>query len=140
MFDFLFGGKKKIELIRELLEQRMRDLGFNSMEHRLAVKNMGTKQLIGTPEGTMVTIISTVLKMSSKGMLLHHTLDGIEQHRLGSTHDFQEILDLAKGAPDESVAALAAYSFYRINLEHPGRMTVEQFTNAFEQACEALVE
>lgn len=49
MFDFLFGGKRKLELIRELLEQRMRDLGFDDMESRLKVKELGNVELMGTP-------------------------------------------------------------------------------------------
>ena len=41
MFDFMFGGKRKLELIRELLEQRMREEGFDDMDSRLKVKELG---------------------------------------------------------------------------------------------------
>ena len=57
MFDFAFGGKRKLELIRELLEQRMREEGFDDMDSRLQVKQLGKLQLLGTPEGGIVTIV-----------------------------------------------------------------------------------
>lgn len=38
MFGFLFGGDRKLSLIRELLEQRMRRSGYNDLEYRLEVK------------------------------------------------------------------------------------------------------
>jgi hypothetical protein len=41
MFNFLFGGKQKLELIRELLEKRMREEGFDDMDSRLQVKQLG---------------------------------------------------------------------------------------------------
>lgn len=66
MFDFLFGGKKKLELIRELVEQRMRDVGFDDMDSRLKVKQLSNLQLMGTPEAAIVTIIEATLKMQQR--------------------------------------------------------------------------
>jgi hypothetical protein len=37
MFDFIFGGKRKLKLISELLEQRMREQGFDDMDSRLVL-------------------------------------------------------------------------------------------------------
>lgn len=62
MFEFVVGGKRKLELIRELLEQRMREEGFDDMGSRLRVKELGKLQLLGTPEGAIVTIVETVFK------------------------------------------------------------------------------
>ena len=45
MFDFVFGGKQKLELIRELLEQRMRGIGFDDMDSKLQIKQMSNFQL-----------------------------------------------------------------------------------------------
>ena len=86
MFDFAFGGKRKLELIRELLEQRMREEGFDDMDSRLKIKELGRLQLIGTPEGAIVTIVETVIKSQKQGALLTSILSSIENHRnsLGS--------------------------------------------------------
>ena len=56
MFDFIFGDKRKAELIRELLKQRTRADSFDDIEYRLKIKSMGNFQLIGTLEGTIVTL------------------------------------------------------------------------------------
>ena len=47
MFDIIFGGKKKLNLTRELVEQRMRSSGFDDLESRLQVKNLSNLQLLG---------------------------------------------------------------------------------------------
>ena len=140
MFDFLFGGKRKLELIRELLEQRMRDHGFNDMEHRIKVKEMSNLQLMGTPEGAIVTIIESVMKMQKQGLLLGQILISIEEHRKSLGHnasEFHEILTVARGS--SAGDAVPMYTLYIVNIEAPGRVTEEQFTNAFIQATQFLM-
>jgi hypothetical protein len=139
MFEFLFGGKKKLELIRELLEQRMRDHGFNDMEYRIKVKEMSNFQLMGTPEGAIVTIIENVFKMQKQGLLLGQIFLSIEEHRktLGQdVKEFNEILKIARG--NSAGDAVPMYTFYRLNVEAPGKVTEEQFINAFSQATNFL--
>lgn len=139
MFDFLFGGKKKIELIRELVEQRMRDHGFTDIDSRLKVKELGNMELMGTPEAAIVTIIETVITAQRRGMLLGQILLELESHRKSLGHnpsDFNEILDMARGP--SAGDAVPFYAFYRINIEAPGRVTEDQFFNAFNQAAQVL--
>jgi hypothetical protein len=141
MFDFLFGGKKKLELIRELLEQRMRNHGFDDIKSRLKVKQLSNSELLGTPEAAIVTIIETVIKMQSQGMILSQILEAIESHRSSLGHNpeqFGTIIDLARG--EDAGSAVAIYTFYRINLEAPGRVTEDQFVNAFGQATQVLMQ
>ena len=134
MFDFAFGGKRKLELIRELLEQRMREEGFDDMDSRLRVKQLGKLQLLGTPEGGIVTIIETVIKSQRQGALLASILSSIENHRksLGSDpREFAEIMKLARGP--QAGDSVGAYCFYRLNTEHPGRVSIEQCVRALAQ-------
>jgi len=139
MFEFLFGGKKKLELIRELLEQRMRDHGFNDMEYRIRVKEMSNFQLMGTPEGAIVTIIENVFKMQKQGLLLGQILLSIEEHRKTLGQDAKEFNDILKIAGGNSAGdAVPMYTFYRLNVEAPGKVTEEQFINAFSQATNFL--
>lgn len=143
MFDFLFGGKKKVELIRELLEQRMREAGFDDIESRLKIKQLSNAQLMSTPEACVVTIIETVLKMQKQGALLSQIISGIENHRSSLGHDssqFQEILNMSRGSSSEAGAAVPMYAFYRVSLEAPGRMTEEQFETTFSQAVSILAK
>jgi hypothetical protein len=139
MFDFLFGGKRKLELIRELVEQRMRDVGFDDMDSRLKVKQLGNMQLMGTPEAAIVTIIETTIKMQQQGMLLVQIIDALEMQRksLGSDlSKYSEIMRIARGP--NAGGAVPLYAQYRVNLEAPGRMSDDQFYNAFAKAMEVF--
>jgi hypothetical protein len=139
MFDFLFGGKRKLELIRELTEQRMREVGFDDMHHRIQVKQLSNLQLISTPEGTIVTILESVLKMQRQGLLLVQILNSIESHRRSTGHDpntFAEIIALARG--QNAGDSVPMYVLYRVNLEAPGRMTEDQVFSAMNHAMQIL--
>ena len=135
MFDFVFGGKRKLALIRELLEQRMRAEGFDDMSSKLKVKELGRLELTGTPEGVLVTVIETVVKSQKHGMLLATIIKNIEDHRssLGSDIErFKSILAVAQS--NEAGDAVPAYCKYRLDIESPGRVSEEQFANAFLEA------
>lgn len=139
MFDFIFGGKRKLELIRELLEQRMREVGFDDMDSRLRVKELGKLQLMGTPEGAIVTIVETVIKSQRQGALLASILSSIENHRksLGSDpQEFAEIIELARSP--QAGNSVGAYCFYRLNIEHPGRVSFEQCMRALDQRAQEI--
>lgn len=139
MFDFIFGGKRKLELIRELLEQRMREEGFDDMDSKRRLKELGKFQLLGTPEGGIVTIVETVIMSQRKGALLASILLSIENHRrsLGSDpQEFNEILELAKGP--QAGHSVGAYCFYRINIEHPGLVSMEQCMRALVQCAQEI--
>ena len=139
MFDFIFGGKRKLELIRELLEQRMREEGFDDMDSRLQIKGLGNIQLIGTPEGGIVTIVETVIKSQRQGALLASILSSIENHRknLGSDpQEFAEIINMARGS--EAGDSVGAYCYYRLNIEHPGIVSIEQCMRALSQCAQEI--
>ena len=139
MFDFMFGGKRKMELIRELLEQRMREEGFDDMDSRLKVKELGSLQLIGTPEGGLVTIVDTFVKSQRQGVLLSQILASIENHRksLGSDpQKFSEIIEIARGA--EAGYSVGFYCHYRLGIEHPGLFSLEQCMKAFNQCAQEI--
>jgi hypothetical protein len=139
MFEFLFGGKRKLELIRELLEQRMREAGFDDLESRLKVKELNNTLLSGTPEAAIVTIVETTLKMQKQGILLFNILSAMENHRgsLGRNADtFNEILQVSRG-PDAGYA-VPMYIHYRVNLEAPGRMSADQIERAIAQCIQVF--
>lgn len=141
MFDFMFGGKRKLELIRELIEQRMRESGFDDMESRLKVKQLGNLKLIGTPEGAIVTIVDTALKLQRNGALISQIIASIENHRRSLGHnpsDYEDILAMARQSVDKAGNAMPIYAMYRVNIENPGLLTTEQFESAFIQAVQVL--
>jgi hypothetical protein len=115
----------------------MRDIGFDDMEHRLKVKEMGNFQLMGTPEGTIVTIIENVFKLQKQGLMIGQILMAIENQRKSTGQnlvEFREILNVASGSIDEAGSAIPIYCFYRMNVEYPGKVNEDQFMNAFAQA------
>lgn len=137
MFGFLFGGDKKNELIRSLLQARMTSAGFQDREFLDHIKKMTKDQLIGTPEGTIVTIVETMKNLQDKGVFLTEIIQRIENHRRFSGHnakDFQQILAMARG--ESAGVACALYALYRINLEAPGRMSEDDVFHAFSRASE----
>ncbi len=139
MFDFIFGGKRKLELIRELLEQRMREQGFDDMDSRLRIKELGNTQLLGTPEGTIVSIVETVVKSQRQGTLLTSILSSIENHRKTAGYDsyeFAKIMNMARGP--QAGASVGAYCYYRLNIEYPGRVSVEQCMGALDQCVQEI--
>jgi len=135
MFDFLFGGEKKLSLIRELLEQRMRRAGFDGMEYRLEVKRLGKIQLLGTPEGGIVTIVETVIKMTKQDLPLSRIIESIENHRRNLGHsasEFREIINIAKGvSPDP---CLSIYCRYRMSFEHNSLLTPSEVDDVLVKA------
>lgn len=139
MFDLFFGGKRKLELIRELIEQRMRELGFDDMHHRIQLKQLSNLQLIGSPEGTIVTILEAVIKMQRQGVLLVQILNSLENHRKSTgqdSHVFADIIETARGP--NAGESVPMYVLYRVEVEAPGRMTEEQIYRAMDHAMQIL--
>lgn len=72
-------------------------------------------------------------------MLLVQVINALEEQRksLGANlSEYSEIISVAKGP--NAGEAIPMYALYRVNLEAPGRMTEEQFFNAFGKALEVL--
>ena len=125
MFEFLFGGKQKVSLIRDLVGKR---LGLR------AAHKMGKAKLLGTPEAAIVTIISTVVLSQSTGGLLMQIFQHMELHRrkLGMGYGFDQILELVR--TDQAYPAILAYVHYRLSIEQPGKMTDEEINSAVKYA------
>lgn len=141
MFNFLFGGDRKLELIRGLVEQRMQDEGYSDVDSRLKTKGMGNVQLTSTPEAAIVTILETVIKSQRQGALIGQILLSIENHRktLGEDQSiFEKLMALACSSSEKAGDAIPMYVIYRLNIEHPHSLDIEQITRAFGQAVQEL--
>lgn len=139
MLDFLFGGSKRLALIKELLEQRMREEGYDEMQYKLQVKKMGRLELSGTPEATVLTIIDTVKKGQASGELLYSIVSRIENIRKVNGHnpiDFNEVLAASKGS--SAGESVFMYCKYRVDLEHWGVMNDLQIARAIDAAVRHL--
>lgn len=139
MFDFLFGGTRKLSLIRELLEQRMRKSGYDELEYRLEVKRLGNNQLTGTPEGTIVTILETIFKMQKNGLMLGQIISTIEDHRkrIGSDQNkFDIVLNTAQSAnPGDCVTE---YCTYRIYIEYNSMLNPSEVEDVVTEAMKEI--
>jgi hypothetical protein len=143
MFDFIFGGKKKLNLIRELVEQRMRSSGFNDLESRLQAKNLSNVVIASTPEAAIVSIIEVTLKLQKKHLFLSQILATIENRRktLGSDpYRFSQILEVTQSRNvEEASTAVLLYCIYRVGLENTGFPIPDaQIAKTFIQAANAL--
>ncbi|MDC1268323.1 hypothetical protein N8Z76_01165 [Gammaproteobacteria bacterium] len=121
MLGMFFGGKKKLNLIRLLLERRMAEMGYDDYQHQLILKNMGKLELLGSPEATLISIIEMILNLQKRGMLIGHILAKIELKRSSTGSDqtqFHACIDLSRG-PDPA-QAIYKYCEYRLDIEHQG--------------------
>ena len=138
----LFLNEKiKLELICKLLAQRIRNLGFDELECR-KVKELNKMQLLGTPEGTIVTLIENIISLQRQGMLIGQIINSIENQRktIGSNSiEFSEICNLTTGSIEESGNAIPLYCLYRVNIEYQGIITEEEFGYAFMEATQEIM-
>jgi len=141
MFDFLFGGNRKLELIRGLVEQRLQDEGYSDVDSRLKTKEMSNVRLSSTPEAAIVSILETVIKFQRQGALIGQILLSIENHRktLGEAQSiFKNLMALACSSSEKAGEAIPMYVIYRLNIEHPHSLDIEQITRAFGQTVQEL--
>ncbi len=113
----------------------MEEAGYGDASSSARIKRLWSLLLIGTPEATLVTIVETVMKLQKQGLLLSTILPAIENHRKRSgtnSYEFSRILELVSGSADEAGSAVGLYVFYRLNIEHPGRVSIEQCVNMIE--------
>lgn len=135
MLSMFFGGKKKLNLIRLLLERRMAEMGYDDYEHQLILKNIGKLELLGSPEATLISIIEMVRNLQRKGMLISHILAKIEMKRSSSgsdQHQFKSCINLSRGS--DPAQAIFSYCAYRLDIEHQGVVPKEIMLEQIEIA------
>lgn len=142
MFDFLFGGKRKLNLIRKLIVKRWIEEGFGNIESRLRVEELGQFHLLQTPEGIIVAIAKAVIKRQGQGALLSSILLSLEKRLSVRGSDplaFSEVLELASGPIDTTGQSVGAYCYYRLNIEFPGQFSLEEVMGALDQCVEEIL-
>ena len=109
-FDKLFGRRPtKFDLIRKLLKARLRSdpmaqlAGINPD----AVDSQPDAVILGTPEGTITTIVETYIAMKRQGVPEEEILLRIEEHRS----------EIGAGTVVFPLP-LRSYIRYRVSLEH----------------------
>ena len=108
------------------------------MASRLKIKKPARLQFFRIPEAAMVTIVETVIKSQRQGALLGQILAYMENHRKSPGSDpqaFSEIMGIASGPIDEAGESVGIYCCYRLNIEHPGRVSPEQGMQAVDQCA-----
>jgi hypothetical protein len=146
MFDFLYGGKERLDLIRELLRQRVLEVGFGDLESKSKISALGNFKLVQTPEALIVLVVDTVKKRLQIGHPLHKILTSLESDRRRTGEDtaaFNEILSASRGGKESEFEGLKAlsmsmYIHYRMDIENPGLMTRDQINRAIEQSVKSL--
>jgi hypothetical protein len=105
------------------------------------IKEMTEFELIGTVEGTLVTIIEQVMILQKRGVLIGDILEAVENQRqsIGKDSDkFFEIMGLTQGNSSQASEAVPTYCLYRVDIEYPGQMSEDQFISAFMEAVNTL--
>lgn len=145
MFGFLFGNKneKKFGLIKKLIRIRMTEAGFDKDYTNKEIESLSRFRLMGTPEGTIVTILDTVTQSQKRGALLAHILPHMEKtRRLSGGSDLNKMNQIVQLAFDANKAgsSVPAYCIYRVGLEYPNTpIKSEQIHKAIILAMEDIV-
>lgn len=117
----MFGrGRKRIALIKELVEQRINGRGASSLEGRLMIKSLNSFKAMSLPEATIVVIVEAIVKGQMAGIPLSAILQRLEKQRSASGHYpsvFSSILETAEG--HNPASAMIDYLAYRNNIEAP---------------------
>lgn len=125
----LFGGgrPRKSELIRNLAKQRVRDdpmAAAMEFDERM-VDTLGTMQLAGLPESTIVTIVETYATLKKHGVSDGEIIQRIEAHRSS----------IGSGELPRPLN-LDSYIQYRLELEHShGAPISEEFVTDAIRVC-----
>jgi hypothetical protein len=145
LFGLITGRDKKLPLIRELIRKRYQRSGgsFAFIQAEDEIDRLGTFELLASPEGTIVTIVETIVQLQKKGGLFTSVLLNIEGHRARGSSDkkiFSEIIQKYKLSGDVSQAVLE-YCIYRVALEHPNTpgCDAEWAVEAATKACELYI-
>lgn len=134
----MFGkNKKRVALIKELVEQRLENRGVSSVDSRLEIKALGTLAVLCLPEATIVVVLEGVVKAQSRGIPLGQELIRVEQQRSRQGHEssaFARIMDKANGS--NPAEAMIDYLYYRNQLEAPaeGKLTWDEVAGMIRTA------
>lgn len=134
----MFGIKKRNALIRELIEWRMADSGFDDLSSRLKTKELSFLQIMGTPESTIVNIIETIIIYNNRSIPLHEALEKLERKRGRIGRMPTEFNDIRNLSIHNAEAAVFLYCVYRVEVEHYGVMSTEQVDYVFSVAWKEI--
>ena len=113
MFDFLYGGTKRIQLVRDLII-------FLDRGDYDDIEGLSKSQLFNTPEGIIVDLTSSIYKLQSKGFLLGKCVAITEQTAglYGSFNDHPlapEINEKFMGTIGEAAQGVDEYIYVKIS-------------------------
>ena len=122
-------SRKRIALIKEMIEVRLKHRGVDSVQARLSVKALGSFSAMSMPEATIVTVLEGIKAAYRRGTPLAHELIRIEKQRYRSGHDglwFDEILALNHN--ENPGATFIDFLYYRNQMEAPenGKLTKDE--------------
>jgi uncharacterized protein len=113
LFRRIFGEDKKTRLIRALVTQRFESYGIET-EFRFELEKIGKLELLGTAEGTIVSIVETFVQSKKGGADDLDIIEHIERHRSQIGTDAEEY---AKVFDDRKMNFLEKYCIYRVRIE-----------------------
>ena len=134
LFSNLFGGDKRVKVIREIIAMIAEIEGISEKEIASNLSSLTDNQALASTIGSIVVNIDTISKSQESGTPMLSILKHIENHRRKLGHNatqFDEVLGLCQSNPG---AAAMQFLHYRHNIENPGTLSDEQFAAVFEYA------
>ncbi len=134
LFSNLFGGDKRVKVIREIIAMIAEIEGLSEREIASNLSSLTDNQALSSTIGGIVVNIDTISKLQESGAFLLSILKHIENNRRSLGHNpsqFDEVLRTCQSNPG---AAAMQFLHYRHNIENPGTLSDEQFAAVFEYA------
>lgn len=136
MFDFIFGGSKKVQLVKDLIN-------FLDRGDYPNVEDLNRRQIFNTPEGIIVDLMSSIYAFHKKGWSLYESVQltetGVTLYGKFSNHPSEhKINEQLKGDIAQSIKGVQEYVNAKIYtaVEKPFLGVLISFTPPFEDEVE----
>ena len=133
MFDFLFGGTERINLIRKLLEHKGKDSSISRFKlHR-------------THESAIVTYVQVAIISQRRGWWISKIIPHIEKNLVSKINPidpklYDDLLKKSQGSISDANLALQEYIYHRVCKDYRRSFDINEIKNDIEYVITLLTD
>ena len=132
MFDFLFGGKERVNLTKKLLDRKGKD------------SSIAKYKLMSTPESLIAAMVQVAVVSQKRGAPIFQIIQHIESktpwvNKYIDPRSYDFLLEEAMKSPAEADQALRKYINLRVRIDYPYGITKDEIDLDVQLAIEELI-